>query len=345
MSPTNEPPSEGERRRAFDSLAAASSDGIIMLDASSVIQYANPAVERILGYTPEELTNSSKMTIIPERLRHVHAEALQRYLETGEKHIDWTYVELPGLHKDGHEVPLGISLNDFEHEGDRYFVGTFRDISKRKAIERELERQNEQLDRFASLLAHELRNPLSVATASLATLDRESDETIEQVATALERMDEIIEVLLVLARDRDTVNGAEPVELAAAATAVWETVDADRRTLEVVSTCAIRVNPVHLEHVLENLFRNAITHNEGRVTVRVGALDDGFYVEDTGVGIDECDRPTVLEAGYTTRERGMGLGLAFVSQLAETYGWTLTLTESREGGARLEFSSVETVGG
>ncbi|RQG95121.1 sensor histidine kinase [Natrarchaeobius chitinivorans] len=134
--------------RAFVALADALSDGIIVLDTASEIQYANPAVERILGYPPRELVGGSKLDVIPERLRETHLNALNRYLETGERNIDWEYVELPGQHEDGHEVPLGISLNDFFFDGDRYFVGLFRDISPRKEVEQALRERERQLDQY-----------------------------------------------------------------------------------------------------------------------------------------------------------------------------------------------------
>ena len=334
----------GERRQAFDALAEASADGMIMLDDNSNIRYANPAVERILGHTPEELIGGSKMTIIPERLRRVHAEALQRYLDTGEKHIDWTYVELPGLHKDGHEVPLAISLNEFTHDGEHYFVGTFRDISARKEVEQELERQNERLDRFASMLAHELRNPLQVAQIYLDFVDVADDtETIDKIAAALDRISEIIEVLLMLAQGGGSVGNREAVGLTGIAADAWANTDTGRAEVKVMNTRIFRVNPVHLQHLLENLFRNAIEHSDGQVTVRVGALEDGFYVEDTGPGIPEDEREKVTEAGYTTDEEGIGLGLTFVAQLAEAYEWQYTITDSDEGGARFEFRGVEIV--
>ncbi|MFC6763915.1 PAS domain-containing sensor histidine kinase [Natrinema soli] len=137
--------------RTFEALANALPDGIIVLDTDSDIQYANPAVERILGHDPDELVGSSKVTIIPERLRQTHLSALQRYLETGERHINWTYVELPGQHTDGHEVPLGVSLNDFTFDGDRYFVGLFRDISPRKEAEQTLTEKVVQLESVSYL--------------------------------------------------------------------------------------------------------------------------------------------------------------------------------------------------
>ncbi|WP_226004034.1 PAS domain-containing sensor histidine kinase [Natrinema salinisoli] len=144
--------------RTFEALADALPDGIIVLDTNSDVQYANPAVERILGYDPDELVGSSKVKIIPERLRQTHLSALQRYLETGERHINWTYVELPGQHTDGHEVPLGVSLNDFTYDGDRYFVGLFRDISPRKEAERTLTEKVVQLESVSYLGRHALES-------------------------------------------------------------------------------------------------------------------------------------------------------------------------------------------
>ncbi|UPW01624.1 PAS domain S-box protein [Halorussus gelatinilyticus] len=468
------PAGSGEQWKAFAALAEASADGIVMLDAASEIQYANPAVERILGYDPEDLVGASKMNIIPDRLRDDHREAFQRYLDTGEKHIDWTYVELPGLHREGHEVPLGISFNEFTHDGDRFFVGMLRDISERKRVERELEknrqqlrmlvrmlpvgiivadahgslveanqtarrtwggfadadsvaeyeqyagwwadtgnpvepeewplaralrgeevtapdlieiegfdgerrtvlfhampirdddgaiqravvtmvdvserearkrrlrRQNERLDRFASMLAHELRNPLEIAMIYLDLLDSEDTATVEQVGEALDRIDEIIDVLLILARGLDEVGDRETVDLAAAVEDAWADVESDDAEFEVASTRTLSVNPMHLRQLLQNLFRNAVEHSDGSVAVRVGALADGFYVEDTGPGIPEDEREDVVEPGYTTHDGGTGLGLTFVAELANVYGWGFAITDGEAGGARFEFTGVET---
>jgi PAS domain S-box-containing protein len=363
-----------ERRRAFDALAEASPDGIVLLDDESTVRYASPGVERILGYDPAELVGHSTMKIIPERLREAHVEAVQRYLDTGEKHIDWTYVELPGQHVDGHEVPLAISFGEFELGGDHYFVGTFRDVSKRKAAERELERQNERLDQFASMLAHELRNPLQTAQIYLdfVASDEEQDDgerddeerddakadqkengdgdgasrdeaNVEQIEEALQRIDEIIEVLLVLARGRGEVVDREPVALADVATQAWTNASSESAQLAVETDRLLNVNPTHLQHLLENLFRNSVEHGDEDVTVRIGDLEDGFYVEDDGPGITEDQRQTVVEAGYTTDSEGIGLGLTFVTQLADAYDWEYAIVESDAGGVRFEFTGVESI--
>ena len=81
-------------------------------------------------------------------------------------------------------------------------------------------------------------------------------------------------------------------------------------------------------------------HGDHRLTVRVGALPDGFYVEDDGPGIPEDEREVVFEAGHTTDRDGIGMGLTFVVQLVEAYGWHCTVTDGADGGARFEFTAV-----
>ncbi len=123
----------------FRQLVANTSEGILTIDEDSTIVFANSAIEAILGYTPNELIGSSKMILIPPRLRDAHTAGLEAYLRTGERHIDWDGIELPALHKDGHEIPVLVSLREHDEAGDRLFTGLFRDLSKRKKRERQSE--------------------------------------------------------------------------------------------------------------------------------------------------------------------------------------------------------------
>ncbi|MDY6778997.1 MAG: HAMP domain-containing sensor histidine kinase, partial [Halobacteria archaeon] len=79
------------------------------------------------------------------------------------------------------------------------------------------------------------------------------------------------------------------------------------------------------------------------ITVRVGATDEGFYVEDTGKGIPPEERDTVLEQGYSTDTDGTGLGLSIVKKVVEAHNWSIDVTESEEGGARFEITGVKIV--
>jgi signal transduction histidine kinase len=85
---------------------------------------------------------------------------------------------------------------------------------------------------------------------------------------------------------------------------------------------------------------DAVEHGSADVTIRVGALDDGFYVEDDGPGFDGADEASLFEMGYSTADDGTGYGLAIVDSVVDAHGWTITPTESAAGGARLEIRGV-----
>ncbi len=124
-----------ERHRV---IAETASDAIITIDETSTILFVNPAAGRIFGYSTEELKGASLTMLMPDYLRHVHNAGITRYVETGEKHIPWTGVELPALHKSGREIPVEISFGEFAAEGRRFFTGIIRDIGERKRAEKRL---------------------------------------------------------------------------------------------------------------------------------------------------------------------------------------------------------------
>ncbi|MFC4549231.1 MULTISPECIES: ATP-binding protein [Halorussus] len=209
--------------------------------------------------------------------------------------------------------------------------------------ERKLQRQNERLESFAGMLAHELRNPLSIAQIYLQFAADGDEEAAEEVETALSRIEEMIDVLLITARNADAHVEREASALADIAAEAWDEVAPESATLVVESKPVVHTDPVHLRHLLENVFRNAVEHGGSGVTVRIGRLPTGFYVADDGQGIPADQRGRVFDAGYTTEARGIGLGLTFVARLVETYDWNCEVTESEAGGARFEFTETEVV--
>ncbi|MEF8813517.1 MAG: histidine kinase N-terminal 7TM domain-containing protein [Halovenus sp.] len=226
---------------------------------------------------------------------------------------------------------------------DGRFLGraiTLRDITELKERERRLEKQNEQLDQFASMVSHDLRNPLNIAQlrAELIIQERD-DENAEAIQDALTRMETMIDEMLTLARSGQEIETTEQCFLGELVTRSWENVHTDGAELDSrIEDVAIQADVTRLLHVFENLFRNAVEHNERPVTVRVGTLDggEGFYVEDSGGGIPEDERDDIFSHGYTTGDGGNGLGLAIVGDIVEAHGWRITVTESEDGGARFE---------
>ncbi|RLM88940.1 response regulator [Halobellus sp. Atlit-38R] len=205
----------------------------------------------------------------------------------------------------------------------------------------ELERQNERLEGFASVVAHDLRNPLNVASGrlELAQTECESDQ-LDHVAGAIERMKSLIDDVLALAREGQAVTSPEWVDPGAIAEQCWRNVATADATLRVETERSIRAEPSRLKQLFENLFRNAVEHGGSAVTITVGELDDGFAIEDDGPGIPKADRSDVFEFGYSTESDGTGYGLAIVKEIAEAHGWDIDVADGEGGGARFEIHTT-----
>ena len=198
------------------------------------------------------------------------------------------------------------------------------------------------MEAFASIVSHDLRNPLSVADGRLDLAASECDsEHFEHIEQAHDRMRVLIDDLLTLARTGEAVAGFEPVDLAAIATGCWETVETEQATLVVESERTIQGDESRLKQLFENLFRNSVEHGGEEVTVTVGEVDDGFYIEDDGSGIPEAVREEIFEAGYSMNPDGTGFGLNIVGRIVAAHGWEISVTESSDGGARFEITGVD----
>jgi PAS domain S-box-containing protein len=222
-------------------------------------------------------------------------------------------------------------------------IGITRNITERVKRERQLQNQKEQLDEFASVVSHDLRNPLNVAQGRTELLNNDCEsEHLAPLVDSLDRMDEIITDTLTLARQGQAVSDPEPIELVNLVGSCWKNVQTGEATIEIEDEVTIRADRSRLQHVFENLFRNALEHGGANVTVRVGRIGDhGIYVEDTGSGIPEEDRETVFEPGHTSIPGGTGFGLTIVKRIAEAHGWQVAVVSGTEGGARFEFTDID----
>jgi len=281
---------------------------------------------------------SEALDIYHEEDRSKVASAVEAALDTGEA-FD---VEARFHRSDGEMRWLRVFGTPTVEDGDVVrFRGAVQDVTDRKEYERRLERQNDRLEQFASVVSHDLRNPLNVAEGrlELAQIDCDS-EHLEHVARAHGRMNELIEDLLTLSREGGTVGDLEPVDLTDLVETCWENVPTAEARLEVDCDQSIRADRSRLQQLLENLVGNAVEHGGSDVTVTIGLLADGFYVADDGVGIPADQSDDVFDAGFTTSEDGTGFGLSIVSQVTAAHGWEVHVTESDAGGARFEISGV-----
>ncbi|MEF8826836.1 MAG: histidine kinase N-terminal 7TM domain-containing protein [Halapricum sp.] len=243
------------------------------------------------------------------------------------------------------ERTLEVRIERIERYGS--LVGVVlvtHDITDQRQRRCELREQKQRLDEFASVVSHDLRSPLAVASGRLEMLRGEcDDETLDQIEQAHSRMERLIDDLLSLAREGAVVQEPDEVSLRELVEECWAMTPAREATLyvEVEPECTIRADESRLRQLFGNLFRNAIDHAGEDITITVGTHDDGFYVADDGPGIPADQRESVLKSGYSVNEDGMGLGLTIVRQIASAHSWTLQVTASEADGAQFEVEGVE----
>ncbi|ELZ91264.1 HTR-like protein [Haloferax mucosum ATCC BAA-1512] len=219
-------------------------------------------------------------------------------------------------------------------------IGITQDITERKHQKREIVRQNERLSEFANIVSHDLKGPLNVATGNLE-LARETQDAdrLDTVADALERINDIVDDVLSMARDGPAVLDREYVGLHDAVTEAWQTIGDPGATLEMPDGLGtVHCDRVRLVRLLENLFRNAVEHGSTAPIVTVRRLEDevGFVVIDDGPGIPDEARELVFEQGFSTGKNGTGYGLSIVADIADAHGWTPRIRDADGDGVRIE---------
>lgn len=255
--------------------------------------------------------------------------------------------EFPGHGTAVVEYQLTPLSTDDEIDG---IVGIARDITEQKERQQKLQQERDRLDEFAGVVSHDLQNPLNAAKGRLQLLKQTSDsEHLAPIERALDRMDDIIEDVLSLAREGEGIGEMEPVVLGEPIENAWN-ITADQAAQAELqyaddesASLKIKADADRLCELFENLFSNAIEHGGDGVTVTVGTPINGFYIEDNGPGIPENERTDVFTAGYSTTTDGTGFGLNIVKQIAEAHDWNIQLAESADEGARFEITGVEII--
>ena len=307
-------------------------DGITITDDEGRILEVNAEAAQIYGENRGELLGRSMREFLPKEFDF---EAEWGAAQAAEMKRD----EVDVLSADGGQQTIEYTAVPYFLPNQHLIVS--RDVTDRKSHERELQAQLERLNEFAGMVSHDLRNPLNVAQGRLDLASEELEsEHVESIERAHRRMDSLIDDVLTLARSDSTVADVERIDLSELVTACWANVATDTATLAVETTRPIRGDDGRLKRLFENLFRNSIEHGGTDVTVTVGELDEGFYVEDDGVGIDAAERNESFEDGYSTRQEGTGFGLTIVKQVVEAHDWSIRVIDGSDGGARFEITGV-----
>ena len=322
-----------QKLERYEAAFKKAGDGITITDDEGRILEVNAEAAQIYGEERGELLDRSMQEFLPTEFDF---EA-----EWGaDQAAEMTRDEVDVLSADGGPQTIEYTAVPYFLPNRHLIVS--RDVTERKSHERELEAQLERLNEFAGVVSHDLRNPLSVAQARLDLASEEFDsEHFEPIERAHRRMESLIDDVLTLARSRSTVADVEQLDLSETVSKCWANVATGTGTLAVEAARSIQADEGRLKQLFENLFRNSIEHGGEDVTVTVGELDGGFYVEDDGVGIEAAEREKVFDDGYSTRAEGTGFGLTIVKQAVEAHDWSIRVTDGPDGGVRFEVTGVE----
>jgi two-component system sensor kinase FixL len=363
---------------AFDALMQAAADAIIIIDDAGRILRFNPGAERIFGYIEAEVSGRNVAILMPEPHRSQHDEYIGRYRRTGKAEIIGRGREETGLRKDGREFPMLLSVGVIEQEDRTRFVGIVRDLSEfREAQEkvRQLEEQLLHADRLVILgeltagIAHEINQPLTAiaayADAARSMINRRQDAPREDMESICERIGEqsrragdVVQRLRKLVRSGQVSKAKHDINKIIRNVLLLFEYEIKKRNISVQfeersAPLELYVDEVQIQQILVNLVKNSLDamsesrQGTGKVTLRVEQNDADVQIEvtDNGPGVSPDARDRLFEAFFTTKPRGVGLGLSICRSIAAAHGGNLSYEPLEQGGSRFTLSlPLESIG-
>jgi PAS domain S-box-containing protein len=362
--------SEARARRVVDTAHEA----FISIDADGRISEWNREAEFTLGWTREEAVGRTlSETIIPERYRKAHEHGLRHFVETGEGPVLNKRLELPALHKAGHEFPLELTITPVSSGNSVTFNAFLHDISERRAAEQalqrtheelqsrtaELERSNLELEQFAHDASHDLGEPLRVMSALAErllrrhgdALDEEARRLVASIVDGTERMGLLVSDLLEYSQAaREPLHREEidcDVVLLETLDLLSESISEKRAKITADPLPTVQAHPRQLVQVFQNLISNALKFSaDCPLRIHVGAERETagyrFCVRDNGIGIDPPQSERIFEMFRRLHPRdmyaGTGIGLSICRRIVERHGGRIWVEQAPDGGSIFYFT-------
>ena len=335
---------QDERSEAKEALLQAvlnaAVDGIVLIDTAGIIQSVNPSVQKMFGYTPEELVGRNVKILMPPPWREEHDGYLARYQATGEARIIGIGREVKGQRRDGSTFPVDLAVSEVRHGEELFYLGTLRDISERVRLEAEIRQAQkmEAIGRLAGGVAHDFNTLLGTirgySEILLGALPREETlrAHVEQIHRAALRGAQLTRQLLLFSRRQEVK--AQAVDLGRLLGDLEVMLDRlIGEDIRVIRQVEPRIDPVwgdpgELHQVILNLVVNACDampsggtlalslrnlDADEELAIEGGRLPPGPYVllqvADTGMGMSEEIHRRIFEPFFTTKEPGKGTGL------------------------------------
>jgi PAS domain S-box-containing protein len=328
-------------------------DATVIVDPSGRIVFANAQIEQTFGYDPIDLVGQPVETLLPERFRPAHGQHRAEFAMRPKQRPMGAGLALFGLHKNGREFPVEISLSPVKSERGMLVVSAIRDASDRQAREYELAEANRAKSRLLAAASHDLRQPLTTLNLLNRVAIREAGENaklrgvLDRQQRALDSMSALLASVLDVSKLDSGAVIANPIVCAVDGIfdrlrSVFEPQAAEKGLALVVERTAEAsvTDPELLRRLLGNLLSNAIRYTP-RGQVRVACIPRGselvIEITDTGIGIPASELERIFEEFYqvdrgTQRPEGLGLGLSIVRRIAALLRANVTVQSTPDEG-------------
>ena len=365
-----------QRSAHVRSILETALDGMVVIDVAGRIEAFNSSAQRMFGYSEGEALGENVRILMGDHDRPRHDGYIGRYVDTGERRIIGIGRIVTGQRKDGSQFPLHLSIGETKVEGRRLFTGIMHDLTEERRSEgrtQALQTELAHISRLSALgemgsaLAHELNQPLAAIgnyiTGSRRLLANAPSPIATRVDSALERAaEQVLRAGHIIRRLRDFVSrrvserSVESLARLVEEASALGLVGARERQVTLKFKLdsrhdAVVVDPIQIEQVLVNLFRNGLDamastpRRELKVTSRLvaPALVE-VAVADTGTGLAPDTLARLFEPFFTTKAAGLGVGLSISRGIVEAHGGEMRAENNEDGGATFRFT-LPTPGG
>ena len=342
----------------------ASLDAVVIADLAGVILRVNPAAHAIFGHPPGALVGRTiGEMLVPAHLRAAHDRGMARHVATGERKVLGQRLELEARHADGHSFPVEIQIEEIEQGSQRVYAAFIRDLTERRAMEREVARSREQLhqrEKHAALgallggVAHELNNPLAVVIGRAAILEEvlagtSEERAITKLREAANRCHRIVRTFLAMARDAAPRPGRVHLPDLLAGALEFAAYALREAGISVTTRFDPAVAEIDGDHdQLVQAFvglimnaRQALAEVDGPRQLEICTLAEAgaitITIADSGPGMSEAVRARAFEPFFTTRAfgEGGGHGLAIARGIFEGHGGSIDIAPPQQAGCTI----------
>lgn len=349
----------------FRLMADVSPVALILVDNSGVITYLNEYAAKLFGYDSNELLGEKMELLVPDKLKMHHPNLRKSFYKEPKARPMGAGRDLFGVRKDGIEIPLEIGLNPIEKDGKHFVLASIIDITERKKHEeaanlyaKKIEAKNRELEQFAYIVSHDLREPLTSITGLIELLiknenlklDEEVVKILNLISMSSARMMELIRGLLDYARlgknsetkksDFNKIADSVIIDLDSA-------IKSSNAKIQVGKLPVLNVYEFEIWSLFQNIIGNALKYKkpdvDPEISISAKRVDIGweFNISDNGIGIPPEQKDKIFEIFQRLHARdeyeGVGIGLAHCKKIVELHNGKIWVESAPEKGSSFYF--------